>query len=104
MSAQYSKDVLPHEVRSRMEEGEALNIVDVREDHEWKAGHIPGAIHIPLGLLSERYTELDRSKAYIVVCRSGGRSGVACEFLESLGFDVANMEGGLLHWDGKLSP
>jgi rhodanese-related sulfurtransferase len=49
-----------------------------------------------------RTHELDKSKPYIIVCRSGGRSGQATQYLESQGFDVTNMMGGMLSWEGKL--
>ena len=95
------KEITPVEVKELLESGKQLNLVDVREDDEVAEGIIPGAIHIPLGQVSERVGELDKSKPYIIVCRSGGRSGRATEFLEEAGYDVANMTGGMLEWDGK---
>jgi len=77
-------------------------ILDVREDSEWKEQHIPGAIHIPLGQLSERLTELKQYKdsPIIAQCRSGRRSAQASDVLKSAGFSkVYNMEGGLNAWD-----
>jgi rhodanese-related sulfurtransferase len=74
----------------------------VREQEEWESGHIPGARHIPLGTLNERHQELDTKQETIIVCRSGNRSGMACEFLESLGYNVVNMQGGMMSWDGKV--
>lgn len=77
-------------------------LVDVREDDEWESGHIPGARHIPLGTLGERHRELDPNRETIVICRSGNRSGLACEFLESLGYNVVNMQGGMSEWNGDI--
>jgi len=77
-------------------------IIDVREDSEWKEQHIPGAIHIPLGQLPERLTELKQYKDSPVIaqCRSGRRSAQASDVLKSAGFSyVYNMEGGLNAWD-----
>jgi rhodanese-related sulfurtransferase len=77
-------------------------IIDVREDNEWNAVHIPGAIHIPLGQLSNRLSELQSYKntAIITQCRSGARSAKALDILKSAGFtQVQNMEGGLIAWD-----
>ena len=68
---------------------------------EVDSGKIPGAVNIPLGLFEFRIHELDQSKEYILVCRSGGRSGRATQFLESRGFHATNMTGGMLEWDGK---
>ncbi|UOQ48213.1 rhodanese-like domain-containing protein [Gracilibacillus caseinilyticus] len=82
--------------------GEGLNLIDVREAREIAQGTIPGAINIPLGLLEFRMHELDKTKEYIMVCRSGGRSAQALKFLESHGFNVINMTGGMLAWEGPI--
>ena len=95
------KEITPVEVQELLESGEQLNLVDVREDDEVAEGIIPGAIHIPLGEVVERVGELDKSKPYIIICRSGGRSGRATEFLEGAGYDAANMTGGMLEWEGE---
>ena len=90
------------EVETLLNEGKKLNIIDVREVDEVAAGKIPGAVNIPLGLVEFRMHELAKSKEYIMVCRSGGRSGRAAQFLESYGFNVINMDGGMLTWEGKV--
>lgn len=72
-------------------------LVDVREPNEVSAGTLPGAINIPVGELPARATELDQNRRVVLLCRSGGRSANAAEFLTKLGFsDVVNLEGGLL--------
>lgn len=96
------KTIQPEEVQAKLEAGEALKLIDVREVDEVEAGHIPGIIHIPLGLLEFKMNELDKSESYIMVCRSGGRSGQATAFLQSHGFDVTNMNGGMLAWTGEV--
>jgi len=96
------KEITPQEVQQRLENGEKLNLIDVREVDEVEAGHIPGITHIPLGLIEFRTQELDKNKQYIMVCRSGGRSGRATEFLQSQGYDVTNMTGGMLAWEGDV--
>ncbi|MFL0584822.1 rhodanese-like domain-containing protein [Solibacillus silvestris] len=96
------KTIQPAEVQAKLEAGEAVNLIDVREVAEVEAGHIPGIMHIPLGLLEVRMQELDKKTPYIMVCRSGGRSGQATMFLESQGFDVTNMTGGMLEWMGEV--
>jgi rhodanese-related sulfurtransferase len=90
------------EVEKQLEEGKNLNLIDVREDDEVAAGKIPGAVHIALGTVPDRMNELDKSKEYIMVCRSGGRSGNAAQFLEAQGFKVINMTGGMLAWEGEV--
>ncbi|SOC37314.1 rhodanese-like domain-containing protein [Ureibacillus acetophenoni] len=96
------KEITANEVQQRLENGEQLNLIDVREVDEVKTGHIPSITNIPLGLLEFRAHELDKNKPYIVVCRSGGRSGQATQYLESHGFNVTNMTGGMLSWEGKV--
>ncbi|AOZ92122.1 rhodanese-like domain-containing protein [Paenibacillus crassostreae] len=90
------------EVQSKIDEGVKLDIIDVREDDEWESGHIPQAKHIALGTLQERHTELDSDQLTIVVCRSGARSARACEYLTQLGYQVVNMSGGMLEWEGPV--
>lgn len=96
------KTILPTEVQQKLEAGEVIHVIDVREVEEVEAGRIPGVIHIPLGLLEFRMHELDKQTPYIMVCRSGGRSGQATAFLEAQGFDVTNMSGGMLEWKGEV--
>ncbi|KGX86926.1 rhodanese-like domain-containing protein [Pontibacillus litoralis] len=92
------------EVRKQLEEeGQQLNIIDVREDEEVEEGMIPGATHIALGTIEDRVNDLDKTKEYVMVCRSGGRSSRAAQFLASEGFTVINMEGGMLAWTGKTA-
>ncbi|MGG4043276.1 rhodanese-like domain-containing protein [Bacillus smithii] len=96
------KELTAKEVESLFREGKLLNIIDVREAEEVATGKIPGSIHIPLGLLEFRMNELDKEKEYILVCRSGGRSGRAAKLLESFGYNVINMKGGMLEWEGPV--
>ncbi|MFZ3589747.1 rhodanese-like domain-containing protein [Bacillus sp. DJP31] len=96
------KEVSVEEIEALLSEKKKLNLFDVREVDEVKSGKIPGAINIPLGLIEFRMHELDKTKEYILICRSGARSGRATQFLESHGFDVTNMTGGMLAWEGKL--
>ncbi len=96
------KTIQPEEVQAEIEAGEAVKLIDVREVDEVETGHIPGIIHIPLGLLEFKMNELDKSESYIMVCRSGGRSGKATALLQSYGFDVTNMDGGMLAWNGEV--
>ncbi len=96
------KEISAKEVQQYIENGEELNLIDVRDVDEVQAGHIPGITHIPLGLLEFRVHELDKNKPYILICRSGGRSGKAAQYLQDYGYDVTNMIGGMLSWEGKV--
>ena len=73
-------------------------LLDVREDDEWQAGHIDGAKHIPLAELGERLSELPSGRRIVAVCRSGGRSGAAVRGLRKLGYDAENLDGGVTAW------
>lgn len=85
-----------------LDTNEDLYIIDVREDHEVAQGMIPGAKHMALGTIPDSLDELDASKPYIVVCKAGARSANACAYLAEQGFDVTNLEGGMLAYDGEL--
>ena len=74
-------------------------IVDVREDYEFAAGHIPEATLIPLGQLSSRLNEIPKDKTVVAVCRSGNRSGQATQLLRQAGFEAHNMDGGMISWE-----
>jgi rhodanese-related sulfurtransferase len=102
VAGKFSKAITTDEVAALIKQGKKLHIVDVRELDEWQSGHIPGAKHIPLGMLGQRHTELDPKQETTLVCRSGNRSGLACELLESLGYNVVNMTGGILNWNGNV--
>lgn len=80
-------------------------IVDVREPEEWREGHIPGAIHIPLGELPQRQQKLNPNRPVITVCRSGNRSLVAARMLIGEGFgDVKSLSGGMKAWTAAGQP
>ncbi len=73
-------------------------VVDVRQPDEYLGGHVPGAVLIPLNDVPERFGELPTDREVLVVCRSGGRSYVASEFLVANGVRAVNVAGGTLAW------
>ncbi|MDP9073075.1 MAG: rhodanese-like domain-containing protein [Actinomycetota bacterium] len=73
-------------------------LLDVREPDEWEAGHAPAATHIPLGQVQARVGEVPADMAVVVVCRMGGRSQKAAEFLRVSGIDASNLSGGMRAW------
>ncbi len=95
------KIITADELEKRVEAGEELNIIDVREADEVAAGMIPGAKHVPLGDVEERIGEFDAQKEYHVVCRAGRRSEMACGILESNDINTTNVEGGMTAWNGE---
>ncbi|MEZ7735338.1 rhodanese-like domain-containing protein [Gemella sp. 27098_8_149] len=80
---------------------EKLTILDVREIHEYAAGHIPSAENFPLSTLGSDFSKLDKDQKYYVICQAGGRSAKAYDFLDAEGFDVINVEGGMNNWPGE---
>ena len=77
--------------------GPSARIVDVREPNEWEAGHIGHATLVPLATVPGNLDAFDGSPTY-VVCRSGARSGRACDFLRDQGHDAVNVAGGMIAW------
>ncbi|MHA7269390.1 rhodanese-like domain-containing protein [Arthrobacter sp. HLT1-20] len=73
-------------------------ILDVREDYEWEAGHVEGALHIPLEQLPARLEELDPDTDLNVICRTGGRSFRATNWLTENGYSAFNVIGGMGAW------
>lgn len=99
------QNITPEEVKQRMDSGEQLNIVDVREPHEHADFNIGGTL-VPLGQIQVmQVDEIEdlKDKEVIVYCRSGNRSGQAAMILETLGFqNVKNLTGGMLKWEEKF--
>lgn len=96
------RQITAKELEASLKAGNEWDIIDVREVEEVKNGKIASAINIPLGLLEFRLHELDKSKEFVIVCHSGGRSRRASQFLETRGFQVMNMDGGMLAWEGEV--
>jgi rhodanese-related sulfurtransferase len=79
-------------------------LVDVREPDEWTAGHAPGAMHIPLGQLGARYTEIPQEGPVYVICRAGSRSNQAALALAGAGWTVVNVSDGMTGWAAAGRP
>ena len=93
------------ELKQRLDRGDKLKIIDVREPNEWQINRIPGAQLIPLGEIPRRYAELDPEDEFVMQCKVGGRSAKAADFLRSVGFKrVLNLSGGILAWIDKVDP
>ncbi|MGB6844253.1 MAG: molybdopterin-synthase adenylyltransferase MoeB [Candidatus Acidiferrales bacterium] len=95
-------DITPRELKARLDRGDDLFILDVREPHEYQICNIGGRL-IPLGELSRRAAELDSSREIVAHCRSGKRSAEAVEFLRKAGFrKLWNLKGGILAWSDEV--
>ncbi|HEY9440626.1 MAG TPA: rhodanese-like domain-containing protein [Streptomyces sp.] len=83
-------------------------VLDVRENDEWTAGHVDGALHIPMSDFVGRFGELTEAagdgRRVHVVCRVGGRSAQVTQYLVRQGIDAVNVDGGMVAWDGSGRP
>jgi rhodanese-related sulfurtransferase len=77
---------------------EGAQLIDVRVDHEWEAGHIEGAAQVPLAELAERVGEIDKERPVVVYCRGGNRSTMATAALAEAGYDAAKLSEGIVGW------
>ena len=97
-------EITPRELKTRLDRGDDLFILDVREPHEYQICNIHGHL-IPLGDLPKRVSELDSSREIVAHCRSGKRSADAVEFLQKAGFKkIWNLKGGILAWSDEVDP
>lgn len=90
------------EARELVDAGAQL--IDVRADHEWEAGRIAGATHLPLAELPQRTGELDKDRAVVLYCRGGNRSSMAAAALAEAGYDAVKMSEGIVGWDAADLP
>ncbi|PLR77078.1 rhodanese-like domain-containing protein [Bacillus sp. V3-13] len=93
--------ITTEELKKKLESGEKLELVDVREDEEVEQGMIPGARHIRMGTIPDNLDKFDKNKEYIFICRSGRRSENVCYYMQDKGYKVRNMVGGMLEWEGE---
>lgn len=99
----YIETITTNELEEKLAAGEALELVDVREDEEVEYGMIPGAKHIRMMTIPENLDYFDKEKEYIIICRSGSRSENVCYYMQDLGYKVRNMIGGMMCWTGETT-
>ncbi len=105
VAVNHATEITSIELKQRLDRGDALKIVDVREPNEYQINRIPGSELIPLGDVPKRYAELNKNDEIVVHCKMGGRSAKAADFLRSVGFTrVLNLKGGILDWVEKVDP
>ncbi|MGB2910773.1 MAG: ThiF family adenylyltransferase, partial [Anaerolineales bacterium] len=98
-------DITAEQLADKLEHGDQIRLLDVREPHELEISHLDGATVIPLGQLAARLSELDSAEEMVVLCKSGTRSARALELLVSAGFrKVKNLEGGINAWAEEIDP
>ena len=94
------------ELKRRLDAGEDLQIVDVREDNEYAFARLPDTLHIPLGQIVNRLGEIDSGRETVVHCKGGVRSAKAIEALTRAGFTgkLINLTGGIMAWSNEIDP
>lgn len=101
-----SRDIDVTQLAADLEEGKVALLVDVRSAGEFATGHVPGAVNIPLDVITSRTEELKaaQGKDLYLICQSGGRSGRAASQLKALGWDAVNVSGGTGAWIANGHP
>ncbi|HEY0035373.1 MAG TPA: rhodanese-like domain-containing protein, partial [Longimicrobium sp.] len=100
-------EITPSELKERLDRGDKLTIIDVREPHEWEIGNLEpqGARLIPMGEIPERLDEISPEDEVVLQCRSGGRSAQVLHYLRAQGYErLLNLKGGILAWSDEVDP
>lgn len=94
------------ELKQRMDQGDDLQIIDVREANEVAVAKLPNSVHIPLAQVINRMSEIDPNRETVVHCKMGGRSARAIEALQRSGFSgtLLNLKGGITAWSNEVDP
>lgn len=95
-------EITPAEFIARRDRGDALTLLDVREEWELGVASVPGIVHIPMGDVQARIGEIDRDKEVVVMCRSGRRSLEVAKLLQQNGFAAVDLAGGILAWSREV--
>ena len=100
------EEITATELKQRLDNGDDIQIIDVREPNEYAMARIPNSIHIPLGHVLNRMSEIDPSRETVVHCKMGGRSARAIETLTRAGFagKLVNLKGGITAWSNEVDP
>ncbi|MGB9179360.1 MAG: rhodanese-like domain-containing protein [Pyrinomonadaceae bacterium] len=106
MMNQQMPEITATELKERLDKGEDIQIIDVREPDEYAFARIPDSIHIPLGQVINRMSEIDPARDTVVHCKMGGRSARAIQALRSAGFtgQLTNLKGGITAWSNEVDP
>lgn len=96
--------ISPKEAHGMLQRGDAVEIIDVRQPEEYREAHVEPSRLVPLSELTARTGELDSSRTLLTLCRSGRRSDIAAHQLAAKGFNVRNIEGGIIAWIAAQLP
>jgi rhodanese-related sulfurtransferase len=100
------EEITPTELKQRLDRGDDIQIIDVREDNEVAIGRIPNSKHIRLAEVLSRMDEIDPNRETVVHCKMGGRSARAIEALQRSGFKgkLINLKDGIIGWSNEVDP
>ena|SRR5215212_3297902 len=100
------EEITATELKQRLDKGDDIQLIDVREDNEVAIARIPGAVHIPMGQVLNRMDEIDPERETVVHCKGGGRSARVIDALQRSGFKgkLVNLKGGILGWSNEVDP
>jgi rhodanese-related sulfurtransferase len=100
------QEITATELKQRLDEGDDIQIIDVREPAEVAVARLPNSIHIPLAQVLSRMSEIDPARETVVHCKMGGRSAKAIEALTQAGFQgkLSNLKGGITAWSNDVDP
>jgi sulfur-carrier protein adenylyltransferase/sulfurtransferase len=105
-TSQAMPEITATELKQRMDNGDDIQLIDVREADEVAIASIPNAVHIPLGQVMARASEIDPNRETVIHCKMGGRSAKAIEALKRSGFtgNLINLKGGITAWSNEVDP
>jgi rhodanese-related sulfurtransferase len=92
------EEITATELKQRLDRGDDIQLIDVREQNEYDGRHVRGALHIPFWAIPERADELPRDRPVVFQCRLGARSAMVTEAFRASGWDAYNLEGGITAW------
>lgn len=100
------EEISATELKRRMDAGDDIQLIDVRQPEEWAFAKIDGAKNIPLGDLMKRSGEIDPNRETVIHCKMGGRSAKAIEVLQQTGYkgSLKNLKGGITAWSNEVDP
>ena len=104
MTTPFMPEITVTELKERLDNGDDIQIIDVREANEVAVGAIPNSIHIPLAQVINRMSEIDPARETVVHCKMGGRSARAIQALKQSGFsgNLLNLKGGIIAWSNEV--
>lgn len=99
-------EITATELKERLDRGDNIQIIDVREDNEVAVARLPNSVHIPLAQVLTRMDEIDPNRETVVHCKMGGRSARAIDALQRSGFQgkLMNLKGGIIGWSNEVDP